>query len=103
MAKKVTKSVIESEVKKVTGTDPGSTEFDLGCVMLTASIVGINVQKIATFLQRPKSEIQALVDMCRSTGIFKGRTIYAEDWFGENGGIGFNLDIAVAMGWVERA
>lgn len=97
------KRLIEKDVERITGCEPGSSEYNLGCVMLAASQVGVNRRKISRLLQRRESDVEQLMNQLRTSGVFTRTRIYAEDWFGKNGGIGFNLDLCVAMGWITRA
>jgi hypothetical protein len=39
----------------------------------------------------------------RRNGIWKNGKVYTSGWEGENGGIGFALDIACGCGWIQRS
>ena len=95
--------LIEKDVTRITGVEPDSEEYRFGCVMLAASQVGVNTKKIAALLGRPRTDVADMVSTLRERKIFTRTRIHAEDWFKRgSGGIGFNIDLAVAMGLLDR-
>ena len=39
----------------------------------------------------------------RDSGLWSRRKVRDSGWFDKDGGVSFNLDIAVAEGWLERS
>ena len=97
-------ALIRKEVERVTGAKPGDSAYELWCVLLAASQVGVNAKRIAKLIGSPREEVASLLEMGRKNGLFTRTRIVAEDWWAKDGsgGIGFNIDIAVGLGWFER-
>jgi hypothetical protein len=97
----------EEIVKTILKMDPGLTPddeaFKAQLVMLAAlDQETLDVRKLAKFTGVSVGLVNKFAHNLRKNGVWKGRKIYA-DWFGENGGIEFNLDTCVAIGWMERS
>lgn len=82
---------------------PEAVEYPYALVLLTACAVGPNADKIARRARMPRSEARRVAADCRRRGIFKGRYIHDSGWFDKKyGAFNFWLDVAVAVGWMQR-
>lgn len=93
---------IEREVIKLTEMSSEDEGYDLAVVMLSSIHQGPSVKRIAKFLDWKRSRVSVCGVQLRETGIWHGRKVAGADWPEEGGGIAFNLDVAVAMGYLER-
>lgn len=96
---KIVKSLFAMDPK----SDPESEAFKAQLVMLSAlDQKTLDVRKLAKFTGISIGLVNKFAHNLRKSGTWRGRKIYA-NWFEENGGIAFNLDTCVAIGWMERA
>ena len=100
--KHITVAFLRREVAKVTGIKSDDADFSLALVMLAGAVVGPSMLPIVKLTQLPTAIVKKHVGTLRGKGIFTKNKIRA-DWFGKNGGIAFNLDLAVAKGWLDRS
>ena len=78
-------------------------EFDAGIVLLSATVVGPDREKLRVFTRLPDKTLDRIVTRCNRQGIFKGGRVSC-DWMDkEGGGIAFACDIAVAVGYLNRS
>ena|GEM_PF-7054342 len=101
---KYTVSDVRKEVRRL---DPKLKEDDrafwAATVMLSALVVGANVRRLARFTGYGPEFIWSVRDNLRRGGIWRrdGRT-RCEWGDPKNGGVAFWIDVAVAMGYLER-
>lgn len=93
---------IEREVTKLTDMSSEDEGYDLAVVMLASVPQGPNVKRIAKFLDWRRDRVSTCGARLRETGIWNGRKIAGAAWLEEDGGIAFNLDVAVAIGYLEH-
>jgi len=100
---KITKTQIQAEVIRVTGiVDKKNKDFKVGCILLASAILGANERRIAKFLSYSLQFVKNIGENLRENKIWQGRKVYA-NWFDKkNGGIAFNCDVAVGLGFLKR-
>ncbi len=96
---------IETEILRA---DPGlkreDEAFKAKVVMLTSAFEGtMSVKRLAKMTGLPYSLVAKFAHNLRKNGVWKGRKIYANWSDKENGGIEFELDTCIALGWMNRA
>lgn len=94
----------KAEVAKINDApfNPEDEGDQAALVLLSSLEVGTKVRDLARFTGVPFKRVSTFVSRLKSNGIFKGDKIYA-DWFDENGGISFTLDVLVATGMMARS
>lgn len=95
---------IKAELANVTKAGPDDAEWSAGMVLLASAMLGANEEAISQFTGVPLAEVQTFGIRLRANGVwgYDGQVATAE-WFAEEvGGVAFCLDVAVAMGFVER-
>lgn len=99
----MTKEEIVKAIRKMdSGLKPDDEAFKAQLVMLSAlDQETLDVRKLAKFTGVPLGLVNKFAHNLRKAGTWQGRKIHA-NWFGESGGIEFNLDVCVAIGWMER-
>lgn len=96
---------IETEILKA---DPGlkrdDEAFKAKVVMLTGAVEGtMDVSRLAKMTGIPRSLVAKFAHNLRENGVWRGRKICA-NWTDEKeGGIAFELDTCIALGWMKRA
>lgn len=100
--KKPTLTFIKQEVRRM-DKDLTETEsaFRTAVIMLAALSVGQNINKLAAFTKLPKEFVRERAAALRANGIWQNGKTNAE-WFEENGGIAFWMDVACAEGLLQR-
>ena len=98
----ITLQTIHKEAAKVTGATKGSKEFKAAVCMLSALQVGAKAQAVAEFTRYPIGLVREFSGNLKASGIWQKDGKTAADWFGKDGGISFNCDVAVAMGYMKR-
>jgi hypothetical protein len=99
--KKITLHDIRRDVIHVCGDVTGQ-EYRYAIIMLSSAMVGTSVRRLREFTGYTTAEISELRDILRTNGIWKGGKIHA-GWFEKDGGVEFCCDVAVAMGYLQRA
>lgn len=93
---------IKDELRKMDPDfDPDSDTGRAQIVLISALEVGPNQRKIAKFTGLSLPIVAKFAHNLKKNGVWKNGKVYA-DWFEENGGISFNLDTCVALGWLDR-
>ena len=100
---KVTIGRIHEEVARL---DPKLLKADeesykAAVVLLSSAQVGPNIKRIAKFARYPRATVAQFSRMLRKNRVWRGERIYT-NWFDENGGVSFWLDVLAARGFVER-
>lgn len=101
--RKVTKRFVEKEAVKMTGEKHGSKGHRVACILMAAPIIGAFDGKIARFLGLRITDVTPVAMVLRRNGIFfKDGTVAASEWLGKDGGVAFNLDVAVGLGFLKK-
>lgn len=82
--------------------DTESEDFKIATVLIAATQVGPNADKIADKAKLPRRVVRKYAADARRAGVFKGGKIAHSGWFDKDGGIAFWLDVAVVRGFLQR-
>ncbi len=100
MTKKQKLKVIEDELKNFE-ISPNDKCYTPAKILLASLVCGPNTDKIAKFINEPRLRVRPIGKIIRESGIWKRDKVCCE-WFDENGGIAFLLDVNVASGFMKR-
>ena len=103
MDQQTTVGDVVAELKRLDhNLDPESETFRYALALLSSAIVGPNIGRIQEFTGLPKRFLQTVSIRARTNKMWIRGKIHA-DWFGDNGGISFWMDVATVQGLVARA
>jgi len=77
---------------------PDDDSYKAAVILLASGVVvGPNIKRLAKFTRYPRLKVAKFSKRLREQGVWRGAKVHG-DWFGENGGISFWLDVGVATG-----
>lgn len=95
----MTKDEIVTMLKEL---DPNLTEdspsFAGALILLAATEVGADAERVASFTGLPLEEVARREAHLRANGVWDGEMVIHSDWFDEDGGFGFWMDVLVGEG-----
>lgn len=96
----------EQLVEAIHRLDPkvveGDEYFDTALFMLGALYVGHDLDKLEKLTGVSREFIEPRADRLRRAGVWRANDKTACEWFDEGGGLSFWMDVAVALGLMNR-
>ncbi len=91
----------EAEVRRL---DPqvNGRALKAGVVLLAALQEGTRPERLIAFTAYPRKTVSDFVTRLRKNGVFTDDGHIRANWFGADGGIGFWMDVNVALGFMQR-
>lgn len=104
MKKKLTLSVLKSEIKRIDlDLEKDEMTYNAAIVLLSSLVVGANIKKIAKFAHLPRKLVSTFASRLWESGVWDGSNVVC-DWFEEGvGGMNFLCDVVDKGSGVERA
>lgn len=98
----ITLEMLHKEAARLTGCAESDKAFKGAVCMLAALHVGAKSKAVSEFTNYPIGLVRELSGKLRASGIWTKDGKTRAEWFGKDGGIAFNCDVAVAMGLLRR-
>ena len=99
----VTRSFLEKSLEEDVYRKKGTKEREVALILLTSAIVGPNVSGVRRVLGDPKKILNGVAERALKNGIWKKGKVMA-DWPSKKSGvIALLLDVAVCLGYLDRA
>jgi hypothetical protein len=104
MSAQVTLTQIQDEVNRMDPSLKGKGgHFRSAVLLLSALAVGTSLDDLVGFTGYRRSFVEPRVKRLQQSGVFTRDGQIAAQWFDENGGIAFWMDVCVAEGLMQRA
>ena len=97
---RITVKTLNDEIKRF-GITPDDKQYVPALILLSSAVKGPNADRIAKFINKPRSEVREVGKRLRDNGIWNGGKLCC-GWFGKDGGLEFCLDVNVACGFLNR-
>ncbi len=99
---KISINRVRDEVMRITDMNTADKGFMEAVVLFSSAFVGPNIKRLAQFTGYTRKQINKISKRARQQEIWIKHRICA-DWFNEKyGGINFNTDLCVILGWLDK-
>lgn len=79
-----------------------TNETKTAAVMIASAHIGPNIKRISKFLKIPRRFVSIVSKRLRKSGVWSGGKIRCNWADKHNGGLEFNLDLCVGLGWLNK-